>query len=92
VKRLVLFALALALVTGCKSRYLMTVADGPSEGAARTTVLSTFDATTFLGLGMAKYVFWECQEEGDGLVCEKRCDVKDDQGEKVECQKFQIVN
>lgn len=82
---------ALALSSGCSSRYLLSVQDGPSDAGARTTVLTTLDTKNYVVVAWAKYVFWECQEEGDGIVCEKRCDVKDDQGEKVECQKFQVL-
>jgi hypothetical protein len=91
VKRLVLLGLGLALATGCSSRYLVSIEDGPTDNGPRTTVLTTIDVKSYVVVATAKYVFWECQEQGDGLVCEKRCDTKDDQGDLVACQQFQAL-
>lgn len=88
-KRLVILALALAAATGCSSRALLSVQDGPGAAGSRTTILKTLDTKYYVVYGTAKFVFWECREEGGGLVCEKRCDVKDDQGDMVRCQQIQ---
>ena len=84
--RIFTFAVGLALATGCSSRALLSVADGPGAAGTRTTIMQTLDTKYYVVWGQAKFVYWECREEGGGLVCEKRCDVKDDQGDMVRCQ------
>lgn len=85
VRAALLAAIALS-TSGCFSRYLLTVEDGPSEGT-RTTIVKTFDYNNNVIFRVRKWVYWECREDGQGLYCEKRCDVKDDEGDKLLCQK-----
>lgn len=87
-KRFVLLAL-LASSPGCMSRYLVTLQDGPTtSGTQLTTTLETTDIKSYVVAGMGKHVFWECEEQGEALHCEKKCDVKDETGQKVACPKF----
>lgn len=80
-----LAAVALA-ATGCFNRYLLDVEDGPAEGN-RTTILYTFDHQNNLIFQTGKWVYWECEEQGDKLICDQKCDIKDDQGDILTCQK-----
>lgn len=86
--------LKLAIVVGallagsaCSSRRLLNVQDA-ADG--NTTILTTFDIKNYVIFARGKYVFWECSDSGNGLTCEKRCDVRDDQGDKLKCQSFII--
>lgn len=81
--------LAVALASGCAGRKLISVEDGPG-GVGRTTVLATIETKSvpIIGFNSAKLVYWECGESGGGLVCRQTCDVKDDEGDKLMCQKL----
>lgn len=85
--RIILIGLALAAGLGCQKRSLMAVNDGPQG----STIVETVDSKTFLGIGSRKYVYWECTEGGPGLVCERACGVKNDQGEKIACRSLAVV-
>jgi len=89
-KHVLAAALGAALLGGCQGRQLIHVEDGPS-GGNRTTVVETLDTAYYVVFGTAKLVYWECGQEGDGLTCKKTCDVKDDQGDKVLCQRLPFV-
>lgn len=71
--------------TGCVGRQILAVEDAVSGG---TSIVTTLDTKSYVLWGNARYVFWECAEEGGKLVCEKRCDVKDESGDVVKCQKI----
>ena len=73
--------------TGCMSRTLLDVQDAVD---GNTTILTTLDVKNYVFLAQAKYVFWECSDNDGSLTCTKRCDVRDDEGDKVICQKFFI--
>lgn len=77
-------ACALAL-TGCMSREILSIEDGPPSGAGQTTVLTTYDVQKYFLFGVAKRVYWECSNTGSGLVCAQTCDVKDDEGDILAC-------
>jgi hypothetical protein len=81
--RIVALAVGLALTTGCMSRTLLNVEDAVD---GQTTILTTLDVKSYVVFGQAKYVFWECGRNGDALTCQKRCDVRDDQGDRLKCQ------
>lgn len=82
---LLLAAIALSS-TGCMKRFILTVQDGPSGGLERSTILQTYDQ----GFLVTKWVYWECDEKEEKLVCKKVCDVKDDQGEKLLCPRVSV--
>jgi len=86
--RLILVAAGLALSTGCASRMIVSVEDAPAGG--NTTIIQTVDTTNYLLWGVQKNVWWECGPQGEGLSCEKRCDVRDDTGDRLACNKTQI--
>ncbi|MCA9568340.1 MAG: hypothetical protein KC656_10870, partial [Myxococcales bacterium] len=71
----------LLLLSGCMSRQILQVQDGPSQGAGQTTVLTTYDIKNYLVFGISKQVYWECSNSGSGLTCSQTCDIKDDQGD-----------
>lgn len=75
------------LLSGCAGRQLLSVKDGPS-GGNRTTVMKTLDTMNYIVMGTAKIVFWECGETAEGLSCKQTCDVKDDQGDMLSCQRL----
>ena len=79
--------LASLFLGGCQGRMLLTVKDGPS-GGSRTTVLSTLDTVNYIIMGTAKIVYWECGETADGLSCKKTCDLKDDEGDMLLCNRL----
>lgn len=85
-------ALFLALASGCAGRTIVSIEDGPSGTGARTTVISTVESFTIpvINFNKAKKVFWECGESGGGLVCKQVCDVKDDEGDILACQKLTV--
>lgn len=88
-KHLVLIAL-ISLNTGCVvSRTLTAVNDGPSTGV-RTTNVETIDSKRYLltKIAVNRQVFWECEEQADGLHCEKKCDVKNEDDERIACPMF----
>lgn len=74
---------ALVAATGCLSRTVLGVEDSLD---GQTTIINTFDVTNYVVFAKAKYVYWECAGTGDALNCVKRCDVKDDEGEKLLCK------
>jgi len=86
--RLTLMAAAIGLLTACASRQIISVEDSPAGG--NTTIIQTIDTKSYLFWGFAKTVWWECGPQGDGLTCEKRCDVRDDTGDRLACNKTQI--
>lgn len=87
----VLLAATLAS-SGCMKRVILDVEDGPTPtGALRTTILQTLDVKDFVIWKTAKYVFWECADDGERLTCKKACDVKDDDGDLLLCQKATVV-
>jgi len=81
---LALLGLGLAGTPACTSRQILSVEDAPGGGG--TTILTTLDVKNYVIWGQAKYVFWECGSDTDGMHCVKRCDVRDDQGDKLLCQ------
>lgn len=81
-------AMLLMLLTGCMTRQILQIEDGPDQGAGTTTVLTTLDMKNYLVFGVTKRVYWECANSGSGLVCEQTCDVKDDEGEMLLCPKL----
>jgi hypothetical protein len=82
--------LAMIVAQGCAGRRIVSIEDGPSGTGARTTVLSTVESFSIpvIGFNSAKKVFWECGEAAGGLVCKQVCDVKDDEGDILACQKL----
>ncbi len=76
---LMIAALVLTVGTGCASRFLHTVTDGPGE----LTLIQTNEKKF---LGFPKRVYWECSQAGPAkLTCVKVCDILDDQGDKLAC-------
>ncbi len=86
--RVALLTCGLILATGCAGRMIVSVEDAPGGGG--TTIIKTLDSKSFVLWGFTKTVWWECGESGDGLVCEKRCDVRDDTGDRLACNKTQV--
>lgn len=73
------------LLTGCFSRQIVSIEDGPQAASGQTTLLTTIDVRNYLLFGVTKRVFWECGAQGGGLSCEQVCDVPNDQGDKLMC-------
>lgn len=72
-------AVMLTVSTGCASRFLHTVTDGPGD----LTLIETNERKMF---GFPKRVYWECSQASDTkLTCVKVCDIKDDDGDKLAC-------
>lgn len=86
--RLLLLTAGLTLITGCAARQIIDVQDAPAGGG--TTILTTLDTQSYIFFGNTKTVYWECGEAGAGMSCEKRCDVIDDTGDRLRCNKTQI--
>jgi hypothetical protein len=84
-KHKILFALVFAvamLSSACSQRYIMDVDDHPKGHA---TTMRTIDVKNFIIMNTVKDVFWECQEDGNGLRCTKSCDRPDNEGNKIVC-------
>ena len=84
--RTVLWASLALFASGCMGRQILTVEDSDAGGG--TTIISTIESKNYLLFSSAKLVWWECGESGGGLVCEKRCDVRDDTGDRLNCNKL----
>lgn len=76
------------LASGCSGRMISSVENGYGPAASRTVILSTLETKNFVVYGEAKHVWWECAEKGGGLVCRRTCDIRDDEGDVLACQKF----
>lgn len=85
-RKLLLLSMVLGAM-GCKARTLLDVQDSVD---GNTTILTTLDVTNYVFLAQARYVFWECSDNNGSLTCEKRCDVRDDDGDKLQCQRFVV--
>lgn len=73
-KRLSLLVAAAALfATGCMARSLRSVHDVPNSN---TTLVETVDSLNLLLYAQVKHVFWQCNEQGLTLTCERACEGK----------------
>lgn len=90
-KNLMLASLLLLAAVGCSKRSLVSVEDGITAAGPRTTIVTTIDVKSYVIFASAKKVFWECEEKGSELHCAKRCDVKNENGEKITCQKLNTL-
>ena len=81
--RILAIVVGLALTTGCMNRTLLNVEDAVD---GQTTILTTLDVKSYIVFGQANYVLWECGNNGAALTCQKRCDVRDDTGDRLKCQ------
>lgn len=87
-RALITMGLAGAMLSGCFSRQIVAIEDGPTSGAAQTTLLTTVEIRNYLLFGVTKRVFWECGQAGAALSCEQVCDVKNDEGDRLMCPTF----
>ena len=81
-------ALAVALLftlSGCAGRMIVAVEDGPGIDATRTTLLRTNETKSYGIFAINKVVFWECADRDGSLHCQKSCDIKDDEGQRLAC-------
>lgn len=87
-RSLFLWAGLALLSSGCAGRQILSVEDADAGGG--TTIISTIESKNYLLFASAKLVWWECGESAGGLVCEKRCDVRDDTGDMLKCNKLTV--
>ncbi len=78
----------LLFAAGCSGRMITSVENGYGPVETRTVILSTLETKSFIVAGQTRQVWWECAEKTDGLHCKRTCDVKDDEGDLLTCQKL----
>lgn len=85
--RTALFVGLLGLASGCMGRALTSVENGYGDEGGRNVVLQTVETKNYWLYAEAKIVWWDCLDDGKSLTCKKTCDVKDDEGDKLLCQR-----
>lgn len=78
------------LTSGCTYRYIYSAQDTPiaTDSGRPSTIVNAIETKFFVLFGWSKDVYYECRNDAGKLDCVKICDVKNEEGEKINCRFF----